>query len=197
MNTGDGTFHPKQDYVIDTIGDWYTNFVTVGDVNADGALDIVATNYHGFSVLLNNGSGSFTKLGDTNVSGTYRTIGLAIADLDGDDHADILVSVGTSSDGRSIFPAKSPCLERLSRPFALLLEQFARVRGVLGFYLPSIRILATIEITAVAIKTPSMIQFNRDSRQLRAFCAARSLSSFAAGMPTRAGEAFRSVGMRT
>jgi hypothetical protein len=69
-------------------GDW----VAVADLNADSHLDLVAVNsYEGkVGVLLGNGDGTFKRVVKYSPGGSYPTA-VAIADVNGDGKADILV----------------------------------------------------------------------------------------------------------
>ena len=69
-------------------GDW----VAVADLNADSRLDLVAVNsYEGkVGVLLGNGDGTFKRVVKYSPGGSYPTA-VAIADVNGDGKADILV----------------------------------------------------------------------------------------------------------
>ncbi len=84
-----GTVHPfgNNEQVLD---------VVVGDLDGDGALDLVAGNEGQNYVFLNNGSGNFASVhpfGDT-----ARTEGVAVGDLNGDGALDLVVSNNTDQD---------------------------------------------------------------------------------------------------
>jgi Big-like domain-containing protein/VCBS repeat protein/FG-GAP repeat protein len=96
LGNGDGTFQPQ---VIYDSGGSYPNDVVIADVNGDGKPDLVVSNQNvallladgGVSVLLGNGDGTF----QTAVSydaGAMDSYSVAVADLNGDHHPDIVVT---------------------------------------------------------------------------------------------------------
>jgi hypothetical protein len=82
------SFLPPVDYGV---GDLPTA-VAVGDVNGDGAPDVVSGDLKGVSVLLNNGDGSFTP-GETYATGN-RPYAVALSDLAGTGNLDLVVANG-------------------------------------------------------------------------------------------------------
>jgi len=66
--------------------------VAVGDLNNDGALDIVdlnaGTGPHSYGVFLGNGDGTFTALAPTDAAGSQSTVKLS--DLNGDGRLDLV-----------------------------------------------------------------------------------------------------------
>ena len=93
LGNGDGTFQPEQTYAVglDPEG------IVVGDVNGDGKPDIITANYGSrnakgstVSVLLNNGAGTFQT--QQTFSTGLEPAGLALADLNGDGKADLVVT---------------------------------------------------------------------------------------------------------
>jgi hypothetical protein len=107
LNNGDGTFQPAVTYT----SNGYDAFsMAVADVNGDGKLDVVIGNLCSDSrnqcsaasadVLLGNGDGTFQSAVSYN-TGMY-VASVAIADVNGDGHPDIVVTgscVGCSSNG--------------------------------------------------------------------------------------------------
>ena len=95
LGEGDGTFADKVDYET---GD-SPNAVALGDLNGDGRVDIVTSNWGdspwhsgGVSVLLGNGDGTFaTKLDYLGGGGS-----LALGDLNGDGRLDIVTTSDNS-----------------------------------------------------------------------------------------------------
>jgi hypothetical protein len=93
LGNGDGTFQPAVTY---STGAPRNNGLAVADVNGDGILDIIATNYYGetngdgtISVLLGNGDGTFQNAVNYD-AGTSETNGVAIADVNGDGKPDVV-----------------------------------------------------------------------------------------------------------
>jgi hypothetical protein len=101
LGNGDGTFQTSVTYGS---GGYYANFVAVADVNGDGKPDLVVANMCAsgnsngctsntgvVGVLLGNGDGTFqTAL--TYGSGGYNAESVAIADVNGDGHSDLVVA---------------------------------------------------------------------------------------------------------
>ncbi|MBD2704464.1 leucine-rich repeat domain-containing protein [Spirosoma sp. BT702] len=97
LNDGLGNFIPHSTNPEILVGLNPYN-VALGDVDGDGDLDMLAPNVgdDNLSVLLNNGSGSFTPHSTNprpSASGVYY---VALGDVDGDGDLDALVSSGTS-----------------------------------------------------------------------------------------------------
>ncbi|MEM7134051.1 MAG: VCBS repeat-containing protein [Chloroflexota bacterium] len=77
----------------------YTRSVAVGDMNGDGHLDVVVGDYHNplkNTVYLNDGEGNFTANNfiDTD-SSQGNTWSIAVGDMNGDGHLDIVAGNGT------------------------------------------------------------------------------------------------------
>jgi len=100
LGNGDGTFQPVVTYGS---GGYWTNSVTVVDVNGDGRLDALVANFcadiscgYGslgdgtVGVLLGNGDGTFKPVITYN-SGGYDAGSVAVADLNGDGKPDLAV----------------------------------------------------------------------------------------------------------
>ncbi len=89
LNGGSGTFGSGTSYYAG----YYNSSVALGDVNGDGAPDIVTTNYYDLqaSVLLNNndGSGAFGSPAFMSV-GSYYVRSVALGDVNEDGAADIV-----------------------------------------------------------------------------------------------------------
>ena len=73
-----------------TLGSAKTFSVVLGDVDADGDLDIVSGNFSQASTIwLNNGNGTFTDSGDP--LGSSLTYSIALGDIDSDGDLDIVI----------------------------------------------------------------------------------------------------------
>jgi hypothetical protein len=93
LGNGNGTF---QKAVIQSTGGSFPFSVAVVDINNDGKPDLLVSNDNegsngSVSVLLGNGDGTFQKA-VTYTSGGYLAYSLAIADVNGDGHPDVVVA---------------------------------------------------------------------------------------------------------
>ncbi len=89
FNNGDGTFASQ----MDLDGGGYSGALAADDINRDGAIDLVATNFYNgtVSVLLNNGNGTFAGRVAYDI-GAYSPIAVALVDVNGDDKLDIVTA---------------------------------------------------------------------------------------------------------
>ena len=96
LGNGDGTFGTPVPYTVNAVKN-----LTLGDINEDGAIDIVTSSANSNTSLLGSvGSpGTFTLGTAFNIPGSVSDIRLA--DMNGDNHLDV-VSVGTSGVGVSL-----------------------------------------------------------------------------------------------
>jgi hypothetical protein len=102
LGNGDGTFRAAVNYRIsdDLRVAFFPRFVTVGDLRANGRLDIVTTNLGSFSVTVLPGNGDGTFGAPLHIDAGPGATAPAIADFDGDGNPDLLVansSAGTVS----------------------------------------------------------------------------------------------------
>ncbi|WP_174826004.1 FG-GAP-like repeat-containing protein, partial [Reyranella soli] len=100
INTGNGTFNPRSDYMAFTDGGGVLA-LAVQDLNGDGRPDIVVGNQQGgtneLSVLLNNGNGTFAAPLRQSLLG-YPGDSLGITDANGDRIPDIIVPTDAGLD---------------------------------------------------------------------------------------------------
>ncbi|MGA9509722.1 MAG: FG-GAP-like repeat-containing protein [Candidatus Sulfotelmatobacter sp.] len=97
LGNGDGTFQPGVSFGV-AGSNAYS--IVAADVNGDGKVDLVVAeqcssnnncNAGSVAVLLGNGDGTFQSSVDYNSGGLYA-FGVAVADLNGDGHPDLVVS---------------------------------------------------------------------------------------------------------
>ncbi len=91
LGDGTGHFSNARSFGIPT----GTSSIAVNDVNNDGSLDTIATNFSQPSTIyLNDGAGNFTATRSFDVS---NTVAIALGDLSGDGTIDIVAGVSISS----------------------------------------------------------------------------------------------------
>ena len=97
LGNGDGTFQPGVSYGVPGSNAFS---IVAADLNGDGKLDVVVSeqcssnnncNAGSVAVLLGNGDGTFQSAVSYNSGGLYA-FGVAVADLNGDGHPDLVVS---------------------------------------------------------------------------------------------------------
>jgi hypothetical protein len=129
-NDGSGAFLAPADLPGSTAALSTTN-VVAGDVNGDGALDLVLANFNAASqVYLNKDDGSGTFLPPINLAGSgTRTQTAAVADLDGDGRLDIvlgrpgqpsLIYLNSGGDWSTVQPRQLPGSGRTTLSLALV-----------------------------------------------------------------------------
>jgi hypothetical protein len=99
LNTGTGTFPATATTYASGATSGNASAVAVGDVNADGKADIVVlnTNDSTVGVLLGTGTGTFQAVTTYAVGSYSYPAGLALADVNSDGRADVLVANNTTS----------------------------------------------------------------------------------------------------
>jgi len=93
LGNGDGTFQSAVAYASGVSQGGWASSVAVADLNGDGKLDIVVTEYaeSDVGVLLGNGDGTF-KPATLFGTGASNAWSVAIADVNGDGNPDVLVA---------------------------------------------------------------------------------------------------------
>jgi len=122
LNNGNGTFKPAVTYAL---GGYGATSVALADVNGDGKVDLIAAGGCAgggcMNVLLGNGDGSFNTTVATYSSGGLSALSVAVADVNGDGHPDVVVANQCADDtctssnvgvllnnGSGIFAAAAP-----------------------------------------------------------------------------------------
>ncbi|MGB8986721.1 MAG: FG-GAP-like repeat-containing protein, partial [Candidatus Sulfotelmatobacter sp.] len=110
LGNGDGTFQPAVSYGVAGTNAFS---IVAADLNGDGKLDLVVSeqcsssnncNAGSVAVLLGNGDGTFQSSVAYNSGGVYA-FGVAVADLNGDGHPDLVVSNYCSSNSNCTYGA--------------------------------------------------------------------------------------------
>lgn len=94
---GDGTFNTAVSYQSGNAAE--TRFVTAGDLNGDGFIDIVSTDAtsNSYSINYGNGNGTFRAAATTFLMGANSPYRPQLADLNNDGRLDILVNDGSGA----------------------------------------------------------------------------------------------------
>lgn len=97
LGNGDGTLQAHQEYFLPS-----PTFLTTGDMNHDGKLDVVAvTTYYSDTVSVFFGNGDGTLQNRTDYAASTYPYGIAVGDFNGDEKGDMAVSSG---DGVAVLP---------------------------------------------------------------------------------------------
>ena len=90
LNSGNGVFAPGVSYGAGTL----PFGVTAGDFLGNGKLDIAVVNFgdNTVSIIPGNGDGTFNVLGSLTFDTGNQSLGVAVADFNGDGRADLVVS---------------------------------------------------------------------------------------------------------
>ena len=118
LSNGDGTFQSAVNY---TAGSNPTAIVAA-DINGDGKLDLVTSNYgsNDASILMGNGDGTFQA--SLNFAAGSGPNGVAVADFNGDGTLDIAVANQNSNSATVLLNTSLQAV--VSQPFSSVLTSF-------------------------------------------------------------------------
>ncbi len=102
LGNGNGTFQSPADYPAN--GDLRTTALAVADFNSDGKQDVAMAGSSVVSILLGNGNGTFQDHVDYQTGGD--SVGLTLADLNGDGKLDLLIPNGFNGTTVSVLLGK-------------------------------------------------------------------------------------------
>ena len=137
LGNGDGTFQPRNIVNI-TTGDTQAWWITVGDFNEDGNLDVQvmfinSSRPGALATLLGDGTGNFPTQTSVTAPGIDSPYTSVVGDLNGDGHLDVAVAayaLGAISialgDGKGNFTAgpNSPISSRGNAPYGIAIGDF-------------------------------------------------------------------------
>ena len=99
LGNGDGTFQPIAFYYGSGS---YQYTLDAGDITGDGYKDLVVSSagWDGFSILVNNGDGTFSN--GNSYASTHECGSIKLADFNGDTHLDVALGNGSSGWAKQI-----------------------------------------------------------------------------------------------
>jgi hypothetical protein len=106
LNQGDATFGASTTYAANL---FEVRSTAIGDLNGDGANDLVFANYgeQSLAVFFNQGDGTFGPQVDWSLATDPYSV--ALGDLNSDGHLDVAVAGSSSSGGYSVIVFLSEC----------------------------------------------------------------------------------------
>jgi len=87
LGKGNGTFATPK---VSPLGSPNLGFMTNGDFNGDGKVDLLIRDSNGFEILLGNADGTF--LAPVSTALAYTALSVTVGDLDGDGKSDVVVT---------------------------------------------------------------------------------------------------------
>lgn len=111
LGNGNGTFHPGGNYASPQVGDEDATInpedVTTADVNGDGQIDVIVSNYsYNINVYLGNGDGTFQPARGVTTGEYPRSV--TVVDVNGDGKMDLVVANVGINQGGAEFAKEGP-----------------------------------------------------------------------------------------
>jgi hypothetical protein len=120
LNSGGGTLQSPAVYALDGLGG---SSVAIGDVNGDGAPDVIAAAAYNatftgstISVFVNSNDGSGSFGASQSVEATYGTSDIDVGDVDSDGHLDLVAASASSSAVSVLLNVTAPTVLTLFAP---------------------------------------------------------------------------------